>query len=302
MIARKPTILQSLTRTAVALVCMAAASAMAQEPSKAAPAKPAQPAAKAALSFAPDRERPMVEVYSLRYAEAGEILRLLPEMVPDVRMAVDRRTNAVVAYGPARALKEVKSLIEKFDVRAAEGKKHAAVTFTVRVVWLAEGLSDKLPGSFPPSRDLLAGVVVPELDSLGIGTVRQVAQTVLKTGPDGQFQVSASPLLEGTPVDFTASGKVLAVDQYMAQKSAAAGKTLHVEKDGANLKIKISAARQRAERPAGPGSDMRQKLTDIELETVVGLGDYTVLAVAPTEAITSIFVIQVTPNLSLIRP
>ena len=295
-------LLRSLARAAVAaVVCLAAVSATAQEPSQAPPSIPAQPP-KAPRSLTPGAEPLVIEVYALGYSQVQDLLPLLTRLMPgEVQVVGDTRTNSIVAQGPAEPLRVLKALITKFDVPTAKGKRHAAATFTVRVVWLAEGLSDELPGSSPPAQDLLAGVV-KELESLGIKNVRQVAQTVLKTGPDGQFQLSASPLLNGTPVDFTASGKVLAVDEYMAQKSTAPGKTLHVDKDGANLRIKISATRQRAERAGGPGSEMRQKLADLEMETVVGLGDYTVLAVAPTEAITSIFVLQLTPNLSLIRP
>ncbi len=304
MIARNATILRSLAGTAVAvLVCLAAVSATAQEPSKGPAGKAAKPAAKAARSVTPELalEPLKMQVFPVRYAKVDELLMLVVQFMPgEAQVAADRRSNAIVAQGPAKALEAVSLLVAKFDVPAAKGKSHPAATFTVRIVWLAEGLSDA-PGSPPPAQDLLAGVV-KELESLGIKNVRQVAQTVLKTAPDGEFRVSASPLLNGTPVEFTASGKVRGVDEYMARKSTAPGKALQFDKDGADIRITISASRQRAERRAAPGSDSKQKLADLEMEAVVGLGDCTVLAVAPTEDTTSIFVIQVTPNLSLIRP
>lgn len=233
----------------------------------------------------PAREQE-IKIFSLQYADVeqtAQLLRGIMAQQPEVPISIgpDKRTNSIIAQGPAESLRVMEAIVRRLDEPAPEPtRRPAPKPIRIRIIWLAEGLPET-EGSAPA--DDLKGVA-EELARVGVKNVRQVAQMMVMTQsdgkPEGKFQLSCTPLLDGAPAMFTAGGKV------------------SIEQGVGNLQIGLSANRQTP--PGEPFTRGRRNpaatLVDLELDTVVRPSQYAVLGVAPVGKITSIFVIQVIPG------
>lgn len=278
---------RGLGRMAVAaLVSLAAVSAMAQEPSKAPPGKSAKPAAKEARPRTPDDGLSVVtELFPLRYAEVGELVALLAQMMPgDAHVAADTRTNSVVAQGSAKSMAEIGALLERLDVAVDTSRTRSMQNILLEIVWLAEGLSAKdspYGPAAPPPADDLKGLVKQLEINWRLTNLRQVGRVSVMTLANGEFNVSCSPVFDGNPTQLTATGRVTMTSR-----------------DVVDLKLKLSATGvQVAPRPGSPAAgEPKPKLVDLDMTVGSRAGTFTVLGVAPTGKITSIFAIQVHPQ------
>jgi Bacterial type II/III secretion system short domain len=282
MITHERTILRSLAGTAVAaLVCFVAVAAMAEEP-KAPPGKRVKPAANEVRRGTRDDGLPMVvEIFPLRYAQVGELIEMLAGMVPDVRIAADTRTNSLVAQGPEKSMAEIRSVLERLDVAVSTPRTRLKQNILLEIVWLAEGLSAK-DSPYGPAAPAPADDLKPLMKQLEINwrfkNVRQVGRVSVMTLADGEFQVSCSPVFDGNPTQMTATGQATVADR-----------------DAINLKLKLSATGVQVDpRPGSPAAgEPKPKLVDLDLTVGARAGTFTVLGVAPTGKVTSIFAIVV---------
>jgi len=280
MTAHQPALLSVLRRLGmVAAACLCAAVAMGQPAPRAIPAKPAQPPSKEAPSETPATS---IMVLHLRYAEAGAMVKLVAPLIGrDTQFAADARANAIVVQGSDNSLRKIQELVKMFDVPVPPRKGARPGALTFRLIWLVDASTSTGKEVPELARDYVADIA-RELNTLGMGDVRQVAQAVVKTRDDGKFKLSCSPNYEGPAMsELTASGTV--------RLTPDAG-------DKVDLKVQITVASSSAS-PSPPGRPPAgQKLIDLDLETDVALSAYTVVATAPVGKVTSIFVIQVIPG------
>ena len=184
-------------------------------------------------------------------------------------------------------LQIAEAILLRLDASADKdpGKPDPSVSFQVRVVWLASGLSGDEAAK--PARDL--NDVIDELSDVGVEGLGQVGQVLVNTTPDGRFQVCSSPTVGGSPADWEIAG------QFESRQGTPV------------LKIQLSA--RQLFTPAGTGKGGAtteggsiQVQTLVTLETAIAAppNHYVVLGTAPvavrTGEMTSAFVLQVTPN------
>jgi hypothetical protein len=142
-----------------------------------------------------DREQQPVQngefkVFSLRYLQVARAAEIIESMVDPgaTRVAVDERTNSLVVFGAPDSMSVVEALLARLDVlgpdgggeesshgAAAESHSGAPRMLMVRVVWLADGLSEN-EGRRPEG--VLPQGVVESLVKLGLDDPRIVTQTV----------------------------------------------------------------------------------------------------------------------------
>jgi hypothetical protein len=212
----------------------------------------------------PAPEPKSYRIIHLKYGNASEIGQMLENMIADVRIHIDPRTNSMVFLGTHSAFEKALNIIEALDVPASIPKARSN-SVDVRIIWLVDGDA----AAAKPTDDLKG--VVEELHRLGLNDVRQVAQTMVKSQLNGQtFHVSCLPIMDGKFAQLTAAGMI-------------------VDSNGLTMQIHMSVTR--SEKP-GTGFD---KLVELDLATTIQENQYLVLGVAPIGKITSVFVIQVIP-------
>jgi hypothetical protein len=219
------------------------------------------------LDVAPVQRETQLKVFTLVNAEPSSIAQVLAKLLPkEVRIAIDERTRTIIASGPPDALNVAQALLTRLDEAAKTDRPEPSASYEVRLVWLASGLTEDNKGE-PPGDDLKD--VVAELSRLGIKDPRQVGQMVVQNTSGGNFQIESSPVFEGQPAGFTASG---ALFQQLDRRLT--------------MQIRISTKKMAS--PEG------QNLNQLETQIVVPQKQYVVLATAPVGNITSAFVVQVT--------
>jgi hypothetical protein len=216
-------------------------------------------------------------VFGLVNAEARDVAKVITTVLgPGEKIAVDERTNSILAQGTQGTLLIIDAILTKLDEAADKDLKKysAATTFQVRVVWVASELPPDQGAK--PADDLKE--VLGELAKIGVKELRQVGQAIVNTTPDGQFQVRCSPLLAGRPSDLEISG------------------TLKMRQETPILNVQLSASQTEpaALGPPGRGRPTTKRLVDLGTAITAPLGHYVVLGVTPVEKMTSVFVIQVT--------
>ncbi len=219
-----------------------------------------------------------IRVFALVNAEARDVAEVITTLLgPDEKIAVDERTNSILVQGTQGTLLVIDAILTRLDETAARDlkKRGPGTTFQVRVVWLANGLSDD--DAAEPSADLKD--VLDPLRLMGVKDLRQVGQVIVNTTPDGQFQVRCSPVLNQRSSDLEITGE------------------FDTRQETPTLRIQLSANQTEEV----PQTDPRRKpstgktKTLVDLTTVIAapLGHYVVLGVAPVEKMTSVFIVQI---------
>ena len=215
-------------------------------------------------------------VFKLVHTEAESVAKVITTLLgPAENIAVDERTNSILAQGTTDTLLTIEAILADLDKAADKDlkKRGPGTTFQVRVVWLANGLSDD--DAADPTADL-KGVLDP-LRLMGVKDLRQVGQVIVNTTPDGQFQVRCSPVLNQRSSDLEISGEFVS------------------RQETPTLRIQLSA--NQTEEAPQPGSrrgpSARETLVDLETVISAPLGHYVVLGVAPVEQMTSVFIVQI---------
>jgi hypothetical protein len=224
-----------------------------------------------------------IRVYELQYSDAETTTRVLSNLLSGsdgIRFSVDRRRNALILTGTEELLQAASAILEKLDTPGpAEHKR--TVPISVRVIWLVDGVEN----TAAPAENLKE--VVEELRRQGLKNIGQLAQTMVRSQNNGQFQISSSPLLDNNTVTLSAKGAI---------------------QSESKLEVSISASAERAQGMGGggrggmggggvgpgPGGFNTVNLVNINVTTVYKTNEYIVLAVAPIGKITSAFVIQIT--------
>ena len=230
----------------------------------------------------PRRNAVHLKIFPLAYSNADDIVNVLGVLtdIKKTRVSVDNRTNSlIVSSDREQDLNIVEALITRLDQAHAEHDRSRfgpSTTFYVRVVWLASGPDGG--DAERPAEDLEQ--VLAELAKLGIDDVRQVAQTIVNVGMDGQFAVSCQPVYGERPAQWTIDGEL-------------------EEADGAfRLRIRLSTSHgpHIVESAVGAIPQPEEDLVDLETDLVAPEGHYIVLGITPTGKTQSIFVVQITPR------
>jgi len=196
------------------------------------------------------------------------------------QFATDTHTNTLIVQAPETtqlAVIEFLDMLERASRNRDERKDEAASTshtVQVRAIWLASGLAgDNLP---EPAEDLKD--VVAELSKIGVGQLRQVGQSIVRTTDNGQFQLSCTPVIGQDLGDW--SMKAGFVQGRNGQQLP-------------EMQIQLTASKPEVVDGADTPSE---KVTLTHLETVVSApyGHFVVLCVTPVANATSVFVVQIT--------
>ena len=223
-----------------------------------------------------------IKVFPLAYSNAQDMVDVLGVLtdIKKTRVSVDLRTNSVIVSSEQEhGLKVIEALITRLDQAHPEHDKSRfgpSATFYVRLVWLASG-PDAGDGDDPAAdlKDVLA-----ELAKLGIHDVRQVAQTIVNTGIDGQFSVSCQPVYGERPAQWKIDGNLEEADEAFR---------LYIQ-------LSTSHGPHIVETDMGAMQQPEQDLVDLETDLVMREGHYVVLGITPTGKTQSIFVLLVTPR------
>ncbi len=211
-----------------------------------------------------DTGKQELKVFSLKHAVTGELAEPL-QLVYGVRglvasFALDRARNLVIATGDRATLDAVEAMLKRLDEPRPE---RPAAEMQVRVVWLVSGLARE--DAAKPPDDLKE--VVTELAKLGIDKPKLVAQALVNASRDGAFQLEGQAKLEAA-CQLTITGQV------------------QDKTDKAGLEISINAFQ-------GGGRGAPERMCGLRTQITAPFGHAVVLGVTPTDAMTSVFVVQV---------
>ncbi len=228
-------------------------------------------------------EEEQLKVFQIVNADPAVLLEAISEIFDSdrIRLAVDPRTNAILAKGPERDLNIVEAILLRLDEQA--GRELARPqAFRVRVVWLASGLSSEEAAE--PAADLKE--VLVELRKVGVDGLRQVGQVMVMTLSGSDFEVSCAPMLGETRADTEINGRL---------QEAEGVPYLNIDISGSRLAY-VPLPTPTEIRP-GPNRVQRAELVArLATEIVAPCGQYVVLGVTPAAKMTSVFVVQVTPG------
>lgn len=209
-----------------------------------------------------------LRVFRLEYVDPSLAVSVLSSLLDsqNLRIAVDDRNSSIVLAGPPDVQEVAEELIRHLDVRAKEktARPDSAPMHQVRVVWLANGLSDAEAAQ--PSKDL--ELVVAELSLLGVKELRQVGQIIVNAAVGESFEANGSPRLGKHPTQWNITG-----DLDRGQGTP-------------RLSIQLQAAM-----PIG----QQQKPYEVKLDTVISAEErhFVVLGVTPIEDKDWVFVVQI---------
>jgi type II/III secretion system protein len=229
----------------------------------------------------PRQDNTQIKIFCLEYSKADDLVKILGVLTDTekTRISVDARTNSLIVSGTQDDLKILEAIIAKLDEANCErgaSRFEAPTTFYVRFVWLASG-PDSGDGD-DPAEDLKD--VLVELAELGIDDVRQVAQTIVNVGMDGQFAVTCQPVYGERPARWTIDGKLEEADEAL------------------KLRIQFSATHGAhvVKSDSGITQVAETRLVDLETDLVIPEGHYIVLGITPTGKTQSVFVLQIIPR------
>jgi hypothetical protein len=235
---------------------------------------------------APKKE-PVVKIFKLKYLPLD---RGMPSALSILKSfgkyAIDERTNSLIVQAPEEDLRTIEKFLSEIDVPAQAETPPSARR--IRLVWLFSGLKE---GGKAPPADLAK--VVDELKRYGVNDLRMVAQTLIQTTGNGNFSVTSNPTLgPNNPCNLRLSGQLRLS-----------------EGEGTQLDLRLTASSQPprtpnaapappAAQPQGPpaalpAEPLPRVMNDLEATINAPPGHPVVLCACPTEAWTSVFVVEV---------
>jgi hypothetical protein len=229
-----------------------------------------------------DDGQEQIKVFHLVNAEATLLAKTVAEVLNTDRLkiAVDPRTNSIVASGDPHALEVLEAILLRLDEDKGPTK-----SARVRIVWLASGLS--ADAGTEPAEDLKP--VVADLAAVGVTGLRQVGQAVVNTLPDVPFQMRCLPMYEKGPAEMQLEGTFqdqggrpmmdiqVSARQIVAVPDPRVCEPVAGDKD-ARVGVRIN----------------RQELVELHTQIEAPYGQYVVVGVTPVEKANSVFVVQVT--------
>lgn len=217
----------------------------------------------------PEPPSRQLSVLALTNIEADAVLQEALRLIvqPPSRFALDQRLKQVVVSADKNTLASVETLLTRME-QQAQRTVGRSKDVQLRVVWLASGLPQDAPR---PPADLKS--VLGELDKIGVGDLRLVSQSVIKTAAGATFNLSGSAQLSG-PCELSIKGSVS-------------------DRDGESptLQINIDATTQTVDRKSGAVVAVTPVC---RLATMIAapVGHSVVLGVTPSENLTSVFIVQ----------
>jgi hypothetical protein len=213
----------------------------------------------------PPAQRP--SVIPLRSLEPDETLKEALRLVlvgQGGNFTVDRERKAVIVSCDEKTKQVVTALLEDLEKQSQRkrGTTRSSPQVQVRVVWLVNDVPHQEASKLPD--DLKE--VLPGLAKLGIDKPRLAAQTMVNVTSGTRFQTRGVARLD-SPCQFSVSGQFLGVTEPPQ---------LHID--------------IRATRPRQAGAD---EICSLQTQISAPPGQLVVLGMTPTEAATSVFVIQV---------
>lgn len=223
---------------------------------------------------APREQMPEIKILTLQYARASELSEVMKAVADkhDVRLAIDQRSNAIIAIGRTEGLSILLAVLERLDTPAPNAKR-SSQPLRVRIVWLVEGREqEKLPA---PSADLRG--VVDELTRLGFQDLGRVSQILIRVdAKDSEFRAAGSADLGGKTLRLSVEGASADVPGS-GRKEPTDGQV--------RLNLRINVAQH----------DGDERLCSLDTELTTSLGHSTVLGTTPIGQKSAVFVVQVLP-------
>jgi hypothetical protein len=221
----------------------------------------------------PEKDVRQLAVFPLRNTELDRNLEEVLKLIftdPNDRFALDREHRSVIVYADRDTLHTAEGLLNRLD-QAPE--KAGVVRAQVRIVWLATGLPQDAP---KPPADLKN--VLDELAKIGIEDPRLVSQLIVNTLVNKDFEVQGSGKPDALG-DLRVSGMVL--------DKAPGSVGLHLPKDTFLLNVNLDATR---------AGEAKGGVCRLQTSISAPAGHSVVLGLTPTAAMTSVFVVQVSPK------
>jgi hypothetical protein len=221
------------------------------------------------------------QVIPLRHLSEDPAFEKVLQMVGSrfgIQYALDRQRQALIIIGDDQTVRAVRGLVERIESAPRVVEKVPAQPahreIQVRLVWLVSGaarLADKSAQKAlsPPPSDLKE--VVAELGRIGIEDLHLVSQVVMNATEGSAFSTEAAAYFMGDMRKLTIQGKAIA-------------------RGGRESSLQLSLGATSSPDSA-PGQICR-----LETQITVPFGHFVVLGVTPTMAVTSAFVVQVTPK------
>jgi hypothetical protein len=199
-----------------------------------------------------DRDLPSIEnaelkIFALRSVPAANAAGAIDTLfgARDMRVAVDDRTNSLIALGKQDSLKAIEALLMRLDQSevADDGSKQSQPgqptnrSLLLRLFWLADGLPDG-EGSDPS--EVLPASVMRATKKLGLQTPRLVAQTVnslaVGSGEKVDFSTNIPAMLLKQMVGLNTNGKVKMVGNDRA------GLEMHIHVMGQHVNCELQGS------------------------------------------------------------
>jgi hypothetical protein len=224
---------------------------------------------------APQEQAPLIKIFNLQFARASELSAVIKAVTEahDVRLAIDQRTNAVIAVGRTEGMTILSAVLERLDEPLPDAKR-SLQPLRVRIFWLVEG-SEQEKLAAPPAE--LRGVV-DELTRLGFQDLRRVSQILVHIdAKNSQFQAAGNADLGGKVLRLSAEGAA-ADGPNSGQMELADGQV--------RLNLSITVADHVSD----------ERLCSLSAELTTSLGHSTVLGTTPLGQKSAVFVVQVLPS------
>jgi hypothetical protein len=170
----------------------------------------------------PEQPR-QLKIFELKYIPGNQAIGMIGDVLGRnaPRMAIDERSNHLVAVGTDEQIKTIGRLLDGLDVTPSdsaasmitrEAALPAAQTVQIRVIWAIEDPenygAEEGDRFDPPVRDAL--------DKLGFGSPRIVCDPItsllVSKGGSNQFAFEVPVVLEGSVVRFKGAGRIEAAD------------------------------------------------------------------------------------------
>lgn len=242
-----------------------------------------------AQSHGKPAEARAVKMFYLKNTSAKQASNLLLAVLPEMALAIDERTNAIVVSGTKEALASAEALLGELDASpkaavAADTSQPTAREMQIRIYWLANGLAPvEGPGTSSGSQPVVdLQPVVKELENIGIKDLQIVNQTVLRF-LDRPFEAEGSAMLR--------VGEGSAVREYPCTFEIS-GSSTAAQGGRIQLGIRVKTVSPDREKK---GHTVKEPLVSVNTEVATPPGHFAVLGVSSSHTLTSAFVIQVTP-------
>jgi hypothetical protein len=168
----------------------------------------------------PPIENGEIKVFALRNAKAADAAATVSSLfgAQAIRVAVDDRSNTLIALGKAEVITPVEALLQRIDQQASPGGEGGAPatpsgmtsqSLLLRIFWLADGLPE---GEGQDPEDFLPKAVLKAAERLGLHEPRLVTQTVNSLAVSGdrevQFTTNVPAMVLKQPTTLSCTGRM----------------------------------------------------------------------------------------------